>query len=75
MKLRMMLSAVTLSFGMAQAAMALNPQPEPPGVHHGTVHLNPQPEPPGVTHSAHVTVKLNPQPEPPGVFKPRPTPH
>ncbi len=51
--------------------VALNPQPEPPGVTESKashVALNPQPEPPGrhvVTDS--VRVALNPQPEPPGI--------
>ena len=51
--------------------VALNPQPEPPGVTESNashVALNPQPEPPGrhvVTES--VRVALNPQPEPPGI--------
>ena len=62
------------------AAVALNPQPEPPGVMHVSgivlVALNPQPEPPGVTAAggAHVTgarVMLNPQPEPPGIVDAR----
>ncbi len=78
MKLRLSFASVTFALGLAHSAMALNPQPEPPGVihvpGHGSVHLNPQPEPPGVARAAHHgSVQLNPQPEPPGIAAlPRP---